>query len=780
MPKNNSIGKINAGIFRQRGKHNLNHNVATTFDFGRVQPLFCKYMTPNSKVQGSLDAKVRVMPMPLPPFGDVRMKVFGQFVPCADLMHSWPEFMAGQTYNSSIKSYVPTHTPRFLNGINIPSTLNSSGNNIEPSLLSILMTFGKWTFYPAKVSTTSKLDTTLNDAEILRDSTMNKVTISEILPTFNPYAHAVDINFDNVINLLNSVICPIQPDAYRLGYMGLQRSNYVFGGSVDNPTFVDGSASSGIGSPSMGIATKAGFNFTPSGADFILTIPPRVINKNALIYDVFDVPEIDLDGHGKAKDDFSIVISISLNQYGRNLLSLFNALRIQIKGHVNTPKNVDLLPLFAFYKAYFDIFVPQRNVQWSSTNAHKLLDYLNQTGIDILDLFNYETATSKDHVSSASFYGFLTDCAAAYATCDPNYFTQAIDDADQSESTLIQFNPDGDITGNFVSSGYDSNNNPNLQVASVTTDTGSLSRFGILLLNRLSKFINTNTVIGRNINDFFKAHFDGFSGISEESKFAGASEIEIQLGDVISTATTADSNLGDFSGVGFGRGDYNFEYKTDQAGFFIIIASVIPVSNYVQGTAYDNYMTERLDFPWPEFDALGYDKLYQDEICELPTSLPCGSKKVDMWQSPNIVFGYSPRYTGYKVHQSVYSGSFCLRGLRDSYLPFTLDNFITNDVTKRTELSGGDVQYDIYYPDNLMCGVRWRYLNKYPFFNNFERIFYSQRPDVDEYFFETNTNPYEDNFVAYIGVKCTLTDGLLPISSSYDTIEGSDFYVKKA
>ena len=96
-----SIPKVNAGQVNQRGKHNLSHNVATSFDFGRVQPVFCKLVTPDSHIKGSLDAKIRVMPMPLPPFGVLNMKLYGQFVSCKELMHSFPEFLSGQVYSSS-------------------------------------------------------------------------------------------------------------------------------------------------------------------------------------------------------------------------------------------------------------------------------------------------------------------------------------------------------------------------------------------------------------------------------------------------------------------------------------------------------------------------------------------------------------------------------------------------------------------------------------------------------------------------------------------------------
>lgn len=767
MPKNNSIGKINAGIFRQRGQHNLNHNVATTFDFGRVQPLFCKYMLPNSKIQGSLDAKVRVMPMPLPPFGDVKLKVYGQFVKCADLMHSWPEFISGQTYSSSFTSYVPTHVPRIINGITMSNNkLQLNGNSVNSSLLSLLLPFGKWTFYAARISTSSQTDITpdgdSNLETLFRDSSLNQVVIDSIHPTL-PDTYR---NFDGVVKLINSIICP-NTDAFLNGYMGLSKKAYVYGGTPMIPTVTNMKGT-------MKAAVQAGFNFTPSGADFLFTIPPRIIAANSIIYDMFIQPEVGIPDD--ERNEYGIVVAVSLDQYGRNLLSLFNSLGIQIAGHVLNPDYVNLMPLFAFYKAYFDIFVPERNIQWTSTNAHMILDYLNQFNYEISSFFESASAqVQNDRVGAKQFHYFLRDCAAAYSTCDPNYFTQAIDNATQSESTEINLYPDGDDL-------HPIDNEFGVKLQPASASNGIFTRFGISLLNRLSKFVNTNTVIGRNINDFFKAHFDGFSGIDESSQFAGASEIDIQLGDVISTATTSESNLGDFSGVGFGRGDYNFDYSSKEAGYFIILASIIPVSNYVQGNSYDSMMTERLQFPWPEFDALGYDKLKQSEVCQVPIALPYGSTDVAKVQAPNQIFGYSPRYTGYKVHQSIYSGSFCIRGLRENYLPFTLDNFITNDITSKDGTDQNPV-YRISYPDNLTCGQRWRYLNKYPYFNNFERIFYNQRPNNDgtgKYKYFTNTNPYEDNFVAYIGIKCLLTDGLLPISSSYDTIDGSDFYVKKA
>ncbi len=442
-----------------------------------------------------------------------------------------------------------------------------------------------------------------------------------------------------------------------------------------------------------------------------------------------------------------------------------------------TRKYVSLMPLFAFYKAYFDIFMPTRDIQWSSTNAHRILDFLNQSGKEISDLYNDYASTS--YVSGKTFTSFLFDVASAYASVDPNYITQAVDNTTPTASVSAV------VSDKMSGTEAESNLNSVLPAQYDTiTSSNVISRVGLQLLTRLSKFVNTNTVIGRNVNAFLKAHF-GAIGTSENSQYAGSSDVPINLGDVIVTANTELSQPGDFSGVGFGSGDYNFSYKANEFGYFIVLASIIPVSNYVQGELYDNNITERFDFPTPEFDALGYDYLDSREIVPVPMALPYGYLSGFSGQTVPIKtnFGYSPRYTGYKVHPSIYSGSFQIRSLRNSYLGFTLDNYITQDyVTLR------DKTYSIEGPIGLTCGTRWRFVNKYPMFSNYERIFYNQR--VNPYLTINSLKsaglsqnvlavPYEDNFVAYFDVKCSLVDHLKSISNSYDTLEGSDFYVNK-
>ena len=58
MPLQFTIPKVNAGQVNQRGKHNLSHNVATSFDFGRVQPFVSEIEDHPKQIQISLNAKI--------------------------------------------------------------------------------------------------------------------------------------------------------------------------------------------------------------------------------------------------------------------------------------------------------------------------------------------------------------------------------------------------------------------------------------------------------------------------------------------------------------------------------------------------------------------------------------------------------------------------------------------------------------------------------------------------------------------------------------------------
>lgn len=750
MPRDFAFSKINAGKIRQRGKFNLSHSVLTTSDFGSVMPVFTKLMLPKSSLKGKITNKIRVMPMALPPFGKVGYHMYGQFVPITDLWRVFPEFVAQKVYNGPLKSYVPDLMP----------SLPVWG---PVSLMSQLLSSKFCVWQVSKfgyASGESKPSAEFNGVNIY-------VRGDVLASDMNNYPNAINLNtYFGFLSDIDTVTRSLHPD--RVNYNGFSDSNQCDSGSVSTHL---GASNDGT---DVGKCLAANISLFPDTSDFRF-----IITKSSWLA---KFPSY--SGFGSQDDGF--VITVGLTREGRQLLKVLNNLGIQVSPWDTS--RVNMLPLFATYKAYFDIFYPQREIEWTSTNLYKLLDYISLNNIDLANLVN-TTNTVWGYSPVRLLNMFFEDIADMYATSDPDYITSAVEGPGSSEvdgaSYVLEDVPASMGTRYTTDVTFEKNDKTGEQ-PNVIIDTGNpISRYGLQLLNSLSKFINTNSVIGQNLDAFFKAHFDGYSGKSVNSKFAGSSVTDIQLGDIISQADSGDRRLGDFAGAGFGSGDYVIKYNSgEDFGYFIVLAAIIPTANYVQGTEYDNYITRQLELPWPEFDAKGYDTLRVGEVVSDKTYL---SDDTDAEQiRPNSVFGYQPRYTGHKVHKSVLSGDASLVSTRDGYLGFSLDRYMSTDVTRSEVHGDGTTSYYIANPRSSLfrCGTYWRWLGKYQWLNNFRRIFYDSNPVTSAFqssnvFDNSGQAVVPDGFVIYSDVDVTYNAPLKNISASYDTLsqDGSENFV---
>lgn len=454
---------------------------------------------------------------------------------------------------------------------------------------------------------------------------------------------------------------------------------------------------------------------------------------------------------------------------------------------------ISLLPLFAFYKAWFDVFMPQRNIHWTDSTAFTLLNYCSENAKYV---YNF---AGTDKIGDKYVMGILADwfdsLGSLYATCDPNYITSAVRNLNPSaqsdlemENSLSPIDSTTNLT--TVESVVGMGDVPNV-ITNGSYKGGSITRLQLQLVNTLSKYINTNTVIGQRLDAFFKAHFDGYTGKNDDSTFAGASVTDIMLGDTIVTASTTDAKAGDFAGVGFGKGNYKMSYKAKEFGYFIVFGSVIPVSNYVQGTSHDSFITHPLEFPHPEFDSLGYDYVKKGEI--LSPSVRDGRVSI----RPDSPFGYQPRYTGHKVMPSVIMGEPAFLSSRDQWLGFSLDNILSGGFTTIEDFADDPSQggyagshiYNLYnIPDSVLtAGTWWRFLGMYDWMGNFDRIFYDNNLAQGRKlsrallgggrtsYAPVGTAPRSDGFILYQDQDVNYIAPLNSIGNSYDTIEGDNY-----
>lgn len=814
MPKELKLGAVNAGRVNRRGKANLSHDCSYTTQFAKVTPSFCKLMLPNSSLRGSINTEVRVMPMPLPPHGVVKLHRYGQFVPIRDIWKPFPEFLSGTVYSSAGRQYIPSSMPYIPTFSPLPKwTLSSTSATLDMTGLTgkrvngvnvLSLLFGRrgcfWAAYPvAPLSIVSGSET--YNSVLLRAPMIasDQKTWENNIPFKDKNSRGYKFNVTEVD--------PVND------YISTSMVNTLLGFNeiVDNTSSLDNAQPNGL-SPASRCTTldkcqQVGLNPLTCDYKFIVKVPfaknGNEVTTTSTSQTIFtsnnqQVTYSSSEGF-QGTTYHNVLICVKLTEQGRELKKILDVLGCSPSpSQVGVPFN--LLSLIAFYKAWFDIFNPQRNISWRGTFVYRLCDWMQEYNLIpgewvTFDNSNQKYSTFKDFVNLLSW--LFTHCSESFPSVDSDYFSASISQFDSTSTTEgsnpnyknISFdegviNAGSENGSSYVgtpssASGVGRSGDAPVISFSSTSDKNSLTWNAVRLLRGLTKYINANSILGQSVNKFISAHFGGIAGEDLSSTFAGSKIIDVKLGDVIQTATTTEARAGEFAGVGYGAGDFKISYKTKEAGYFIVLDSIIPQSNYVQGVDYDSMITKQLEFPTPEFDAIGYDSIKRGEIYHTNTSFHTSLSGNDLYG--NKVFGYIPRYTGHKIKKSVLTGDFVLPGTRELYAGFTLDNIISSDV-QTTSPDGTTLTITNVKPSDFTAGEDWRYVGKYKYRNNYDRIFYNPADTTANLTGSVFTNsgnvPRGDDFLVFNDISIKYNMPLLSIGNSFDTIDGTDNYVE--
>lgn len=161
---------------------------------------------------------------------------------------------------------------------------------------------------------------------------------------------------------------------------------------------------------------------------------------------------------------------------------------------------------------------------------------------------------------------------------------------------------------------------------------------------------------GKHVDDQTLAHF-GFKvpqGVSNETYYLGSHSSRLQIGEVVGTATTQDSVLGEIAGRGLGvsQGNKDIKFKAPCHGYVMAIYSAVPEADY-QAIGFDklNALVQPTDFYHPEFDRLGMQPLYSWQA--VSGALPSGAL-------PNntVICGWQYRYSELKSKYDTVHGAF--------------------------------------------------------------------------------------------------------------------------
>lgn len=222
--------------------------------------------------------------------------------------------------------------------------------------------------------------------------------------------------------------------------------------------------------------------------------------------------------------------------------------------------------------------------------------------------------------------------------------------------------------------------------ASINTQlSGTLSVLALRQATALQKYKEIQLANDPDFESQVEAHF----GIKPEhdmhkSRFIGGSSSMIDINPVVNQNLGSGSSLSNEAvtkAAPTGQGGANFKFTADTFGVVIGIYRCTPVLDYSHvGIDRTLLKTDASDFVIPELDSIGMQQTFQ---CELyaPTS-HVKSPVVDLRKyDMSRTFGYSPRYSEYKVSYDRYNGAFCdsLKSWVTGFNSHVLDTDIWSD-----------------------------------------------------------------------------------------------------
>lgn len=318
-------------------------------------------------------------------------------------------------------------------------------------------------------------------------------------------------------------------------------------------------------------------------------------------------------------------------------------------------QKINVLPLFAYLKAYIDWIVPSRFFDnwlavrgfledWTQSNSEKLL------AGDLKILLQFCPSFYEDDYFTSAFQNpFGSESMDAYQTVIPNP-DNGIAGISASPAQTMDI-PDGQGSGKDIMGPV------------VRTDVDNddvINAFSLRSLGALQDMVTRGKLSGTKVQDWFRNSFGVVPSMDAMnlSTYYGSTVNTIKIGDVMATAGTDKNSLGEYAGRAIGYNQGKFSVSTNQHGFILITSELDVHSTYYQGLHPEWKMIDRLDFFQPEFDNLGVDAIALNELCNIFYNNE-GSSNYPVSQRQGI-FGFTPRYSKLKFARDGLSGDFKL------------------------------------------------------------------------------------------------------------------------
>lgn len=690
------ISKIGVGVDKTRENNNLSQDTHTTAEVGYMQPTFCRTLVGKTHVKINAKSLVRLSPLAVPTMGRISLRHYFSFIDMATL---WTPFEALRTGNNYTYADGTTQTPYRIPYFDIWSMLNRGF--ADDTLQNAAHPLGE--FHKILYVSLYKNGTIVTGANFKTEYETN------ILPNVGT----------------NNYWFPFQATYFK--QLAASRAIKVLARTSSSIT-------------------------TGNAEDFTLSIPV-VTNKNA-------------DFSFKCVNGSDVYMFLGrFLPLGKRLRKMFIGCGYSFNPY--DEQETTPLKLFAVYKSWYDKFAVQRTMNFNNTRCYKVMKMLSETPPISRDMPGiFDTTSGYSDFVGLEFIKFLVDLANICYVLPPDYFSASdITSTRGAAGTETAGGMNLQSTG-LLNIGSEQNKTvvtsaPNTgEITSTLAGSTRLDAMGIQMLNRVLRFVNKRSVVGRKVSELLKLdnESDTHNNAHELVHQMGSSRVDINISDVMSLADTSSASLGDYAGRGIGFKDSDtFVYDTPCYGILLCLSAIVPTSGYFQGILKENKDSLRFDLFTDDYDALGYQSLAVNELVSDYQFV-----KGDVYQGSNPLgtsFGFMglvPRYQHLKIGRNLCNGDISVPSMQPVMLPYNIDRHFVTCVPN----TANNYDFQQVSLPNISPEV-FREVKADSGYGDYNRIFQYVGDDYD-------------HFIIHIVFDCPIISPMKSIRNSYDTFNEDD------
>lgn len=721
------IPKTTVGIDSRKYRRNQSCMVHGTSEIGYVFPTYARNYINDATVNLGTRTGVRLSPLFVPTMGKLDVRHYHCFVPWNRVYSPFDAFLAREPFNFEGGVAIPQYLPKIKMGEIISGLFFRDSfmpNYGGRGLLADGATFADWiqsgqlnvgltcSIYKAETDSQTGLPKNYELVDWSNDTTHGEILtylFSGGISSFFGYSD----NYDRPV-------CAVVPSMLRTSEGDFFVNLDNISGSFPTP-LVPGLTSVADGSRSHIVTEYLSSLSYPSleNCDFSYEVKAEDVTDSGWYTVCFNF-------NGALKRLRSICLGLGYS---------FNPFDME---------SDCMLKFLAFYRAWFSLFGVTRDINFNDTAAASISRLFTTfyTNDDWRVFGSYIPLNNADNL----MYEFFKSLCDLTYTCPADYFTSSVQNTQQGvENDAVSIN--GDVTGYSIAGAKARGDLTPAAPAFSGGDGNYVSAISIQIAQRLLRWVNKNTVVGRKIADILYARYGKIKTDDDSSEGVykiGVDTTPIEIGIIFNqTSSEGSAPLGEFSGIGSGGGRApKHSFTTPSYGVFITLTAVVPEMGYFQGKLRENSdgIRDSFEFPDTAFDALGWQTVRYNEL----VSDRQFHRQDDALSSGTSlgVYGRQPRYTHYKVGFNRVLGDISLPHMANNMLSYTLDRYFN--------------PRDEYLPVNNPATSRRGTIG------GTNRIF-----EV--------VSPTDDHIIYQIYFDINVNDRLKPLSLSYDTIlEGDD------